>query len=185
MNRPFTRREVVLVLSLLVLRGCSGVDHSDLRTVDWPVYSADAAGTKYSPLRQINRDNVHRLGIAWVYRTDDMREEPRSTIECNPVIVDGRIYLTSPGLKVIALDALAGKEMWRFDPFQGKRASGVNRGVTYWEEGDIQRIFFVAGPYLYSINAVNGTLDSGFGEGGRVAEGRWTRRTRRVHRVGE
>jgi quinoprotein glucose dehydrogenase len=97
-----------------------------------------------------------------------MRENPPSTIECNPIVVGGRIYLTSPGLKVIALDAPTGTELWRFDPFQGERGSGVNRGVSYWQEGDLRRIFYVAGPYLYSIDADNGMVDTAFGEKGRV-----------------
>src|SRR5690349_14325195 len=70
---------------------------------DWPVYGGDFGATKYSPLKQISSDNVKRLKPAWVYRCDDMQERPASTIECNPLVIDGRMYLTTPGLKVVAL----------------------------------------------------------------------------------
>ena len=108
------------------------------------------------------------LEPAWIYRCDDMSERPASTIECNPIVIDGVAYLTSPGLKLLALDAATGKERWRFDPWGGARSRGVNRGVTYWADGADRRILFVAGAYLHAINAVDGTLINGFGRDGRV-----------------
>jgi len=86
----------------------------------WQSYGGDPTGAKYSALTQINRTNVQRLKPAWIYRCDDMRQQPASTIECNPIIVDGRMYVTSPGLKVLALDAATGQAAWTFDPWQGK-----------------------------------------------------------------
>jgi len=65
----------------------------------WPVYGGDFTGSKHSVLDQINRANVHQLQPAWVLRLDDV-QGPGSTIECNPLVVHGVMYLTSPGLKV-------------------------------------------------------------------------------------
>ena len=113
---------------------------------DWPVYGGDSAGTKYSTLDQINRATVKQLKPAWIYRCDDMSEKPASTIECNPIVIDGVAFLTTPGLRLVALDAVTGKEQWRFDPWNGVRGRGVNRGVTYWADGNDRRILFVAGP---------------------------------------
>lgn len=134
----------------------------------WSVYGADAAGTKYSALDQINRSNVARLKPAWIYRCDDMTTRPASTIECNPIIIEGTAYLTTPGLKLIALDAATGKERWRFDPWAGGRARGVNRGVTYWAHGDDRRIFFVAGTFLFALDAGDGQPVRAFGANGRI-----------------
>jgi quinoprotein glucose dehydrogenase len=134
---------------------------------DWPVYHADPAGTHYSSLRQISRRNVQQLKPVWTYRCDDARG-PLSTIECNPLIVDGVLYGTSPGLKVFALDAATGSERWVFDPWDGRGGRGVNRGLAWWEDGEDRRLFFGAGPYLYALNAQDGRPIAGFGEGGRI-----------------
>lgn len=137
---------------------------------EWRLYGGDPTGSKYSPLRQIRRSNVGRLRPAWIYRCDDMRSEPASTIECNPIVVDGFLYLTTPGLKVVALDAATGRERWRFDPWQGRGGRGVNRGVTHWasDTGQEARIFFAAGPMLHALDAATGRPMETFGVGGRV-----------------
>jgi quinoprotein glucose dehydrogenase len=151
---------------LLCLFACQPA--SPPQDVDWPSYSADAAGTKYAALDQINASNVAQLQPVWVYRTDDMRERPATTIECNPLIIGGIMYLTTPGLKVIALEAATGEERWRFDPYAGESAGGVNRGVTYWTDGEEQRIFYVAGSSLYALDAETGIPVDDFGVAGAV-----------------
>lgn len=130
------------------------------------MYSADYAGSKYSVADQINKSNVQNLELAWTYETGDMRKN--STIECNPIIVEGIMYVTSPSLKVMALNAVTGEEIWSFDPYEGKKGSGVNRGVTYWSEGEDKRIYYVAGPYIYALSAKTGFIIENFGENGRV-----------------
>ena len=122
---------------------------------DWPVYHGDPGGTHYSTLRRIDRGNVHRLAPAWVYRCDDARERPATTIECNPLVRGGVLYLTTPGLKVVALDGETGAERWRFDPWDGRRAGGVNRGLACWEEGAHRRLFYAAGTFLYALDAAD------------------------------
>ena len=97
-----------------------------------------------------------------------MSLRPASTIECNPIAVDGVLFLTTPGLKVVALEAASGRSRWVFDPWNGRGGRGVNRGVTYWSSGEDRRIFFVAGNYLCAINAANGRLISTFGRGGKL-----------------
>ena len=135
---------------------------------DWPVYGGDFAGTKFSPLRQITPGNVQRLKPVWIYRCDDMRAQPATTIECNPLIVEGRMFLTTPGLKLIALDAAKGTEIWRFDPWEGQGGRGINRGVAYWSAGEDQRLFFSAGQFLYAIDAETGKPRKDFGSDGRI-----------------
>src|SRR5690242_3622149 len=135
---------------------------------DWPVYGGNPAGTKYSPLSQINRSNIRQLRPAWIYRCDDMRLRPASTIECNPLVIDGTMYLTTPGLKLIALNAATGVPRWQFDPWQGQGGRGVNRGVTYWKAGEDRRLFYVAGSFLFAINAGTGKPIPAFGSGGKI-----------------
>ena len=134
----------------------------------WSLYRGDAGNSAYASMDQINKANVNELEVAWTYHTGDAEKGNRSTIQCNPIIVNGMMYVTSPKLKLIALDPVAGGEIWRFDPFHGEEATGVNRGVTYWEDGKDKRIFFSAGSYLYALDAADGKLVSGFGSGGKV-----------------
>jgi quinoprotein glucose dehydrogenase len=138
---------------------------------DWPVYLGDKASSQFSTLRQINRRNVHRLEVAWTYRTGDARPDNRSQIQCNPLVIDGVLYGTSAQLKLFALDAATGRELWRFDPFAESGESsalGVNRGVVAWGEGEQRRILFTAGHFLYAIDARTGQPIASFGQGGKV-----------------
>ncbi len=146
----------------------SGCSDSPPEYRSWEVYSGDNKGTKYSSLRQIDNQNVGNLTVAWTYKTGDMREAPRTTIECNPIIIGRRMFITSPGLKVIALDAASGKELWKFDPYEGESAYGVNRGVTYWSDKMQERLFYVAGSNLYCLNPASGKLIESFADSGKV-----------------
>ena len=88
----------------------------------WSAYRGDAANTAYSSLDQINKENVSQLEVAWTYHTGDAAKGNRSAIQCNPIIANGMMYVTSPKLKLIALEPTTGKELWKFDPFEGKEA---------------------------------------------------------------
>lgn len=135
---------------------------------EWRAYGGDVGGARYSSLSQINRANVHKLKVAWEYHAGDHRIEPPSTTECNPIVVDKVMYVTSPSLKAIAVDAKTGQEIWRFDPFNGGPAQGVSRGLMYWEEGDDTRILYVAGSDLYALDAGTGKPIADFGQNGKV-----------------
>ena len=115
---------------------------------DWPAHGGDPGHTQSSALAQITTENVSRLQVAWTYRSGDARPEGRSQIQCNPIVVRGVLYGTSPQLKVFALDAATGVPRWTFDPFAGQattpNALGVNRGVVFWESGEDQRILVAA-----------------------------------------
>ncbi len=139
---------------------------------DWGVYLGDQASSQYSTLDQINRDNVAGLQVAWEYRTGDASPDGRTQIQCNPIIVKGVLYGSSPKLKMFALDAATGAPIWTFDPFQGEselNPLGVNRGVVYWEDGKDKRILFTAGSRLYALHAETGQLIPDFGTGGSVS----------------
>src|SRR5580700_10623980 len=117
----------------------------------WPTYGGNAEGTRYSALKQIHRGNVAQLKVAWTYDTGDAF--PESEMECQPIVVDGILYATTPKLRLIALDAATGKLRWSFDTSTGEKVIGKsrNRGVTYWADGKDKRIFVVARNYLYAV----------------------------------
>jgi quinoprotein glucose dehydrogenase len=138
---------------------------------DWPVYLGDKSSSHYSVLKQINVKNVSRLQVAWTYHSGDGRSDDRSQIQCNPLIIHGVLYGTSPMLKLLAVDAASGHELWRFDPFDGsggQNSLGVNRGVVYWADGLDRRLLFVAGHFLFAVDATSGKPISSFGDSGRV-----------------
>jgi quinoprotein glucose dehydrogenase len=135
---------------------------------EWRMYGGGPENIHYTTLSQIDRDNVNRLEVAWTYDTGDAF--PNSEMQCNPVIIDGVLYATTPKLRVIALNAENGELIWSFDPNEGKRTLGKmrNRGVTYWEDGDDKRIYFGFRQWLYSLDAKTGQPVKGFGNAGRI-----------------
>src|SRR5688500_10437362 len=82
---------------------------------NWATYLGDPGATHYSTLRQIDRTNVAQLKLAWTYNAGDAATN--SQIQCNPLIVDGVLFGTSPKLKLFALDARTGRQLWSLDPF--------------------------------------------------------------------
>src|SRR6266545_3885126 len=107
---------------------------------EWQFYGSNQAGTRYSPLKEINRSNVAKLRRAWVYHTGELdlglqTASFKASFSCTPLVVNGVMYLSTPSSRVIALEAETGKEIWKFDPQAGKKEREFNshRGVSYWE----------------------------------------------------
>ena len=106
--------------------------------LDWPAYGNDPGGMRYSALSQINQENVARLRVAWVFHTGDVSDghdgRKRSGFESTPILVDGRLYLTTPFNRVIALDPVTGKQLWSYDPKIDQSLDYgdglINRGVA-------------------------------------------------------
>jgi quinoprotein glucose dehydrogenase len=137
--------------------------------VDWGVYRGDPGGGQYAPLAQIHAANVHRLQPAWEYRTGDAT--PRSTMHVNPVVVDGIMYVTTPSMKVVALDAATGRDVWTFDPAAHNDGNVIrlrNRGVTYWKGAEGERIFHFVRERVYALDARTGQLIVSFGNNGHI-----------------
>ena len=156
------------VAALLLLPVVSPADEGNQgkEQVDWPGYLGGPDSGHYSTLDQINRDNVHRLELAWVYRSGGRREDNRSQILCNPLIIDGVLYGTSADLTLFAINAATGDEIWTFDT--ELIGQGHNRGLSYWEDGDDKRILYPSKYKLYAIDVGTGKPITAFGENGSV-----------------
>lgn len=136
----------------------------------WRIKGGTADGIQYSQLNQITKENVGTLQVAWSYRTRDADTlKNRTQLQCNPIIVNGVLYATSAKLKAFAVEAATGKELWKFEPGEENPGLGVNRGVTYWEEGEDKRILYSFGENLYAIDARTGKKIETFGTEGRVS----------------
>ncbi|MDQ5979166.1 MAG: quinoprotein glucose dehydrogenase [Verrucomicrobiota bacterium] len=149
-------------LALFAAGGCACLQASAGR--DWPVYLGDKAASHYSTLTQVTPDNVAQLEVAWVFNTGDLREGS-TQIQCNPLVIDGVLYGTTPQTKVFALDAATGRELWRFAP---ENPNGLNRGLATWTDGKERRILFGNGQWLHALDAKTGLLIENFGTRGRV-----------------
>ncbi len=145
---------------------------------EWRYWGGDSGGTKYSTLQEIDKSNVSKLKVAWVYDTGDFSdgtspETPsRSAFESTPLLVDGVMYLTSPFAKLIALDPESGRELWVFDPKMSKSERinlYINRGVSYWTDGERRRLLLGDQQgRLFSIDAATGRPDPSFGGDGMI-----------------
>jgi quinohemoprotein ethanol dehydrogenase len=109
---------------------------------------------RFSPLEEINRENVGELGLAWYFDVPTQRG-----MEATPIVVDGRMYVTGSWSIVYALDAATGEELWRYDPKVPKSwgqyacCDVVNRGVAVW--GDSVFVGTLDG-YLVALDAATG-----------------------------
>jgi quinoprotein glucose dehydrogenase len=155
---PLVPRAALLVSALLFSSAASlAADR------DWPVYLGDKSASHYSTLAQITPENVSQLEVAWTWHAGDAQSQTQ--MQCNPLVIDGVMYATTPQLKVVALDAATGREIWTFTPAQ---PNGVNRGLAWWSDGDARRLLFGTGHWLHAIDARTGKLVETFGDQGRV-----------------
>ncbi|HYH56525.1 MAG TPA: PQQ-binding-like beta-propeller repeat protein, partial [Anseongella sp.] len=166
---PYPRYSLARLLITAVVCSCQPADHRENYS-SWETYGGGSGESiRYSSLNEINTSNVSRLQVAWKYSTGDADTGRNSQIQCNPVIVDGIMYGTSPQLKLFALDAATGRERWVFDPgLTVNHAIANNRGVSYWESGEDRRILYAAGSILYAVDAGTGRLVEDFGDKGQL-----------------
>ena len=134
------------------------------RNVDWPVYGGGSDNTHYTSLNQITPANVSKLEVAWKYETHD--ESPGSEMQANPIILDGVLYAESPKLKIFALDAATGREIWKFDPSGGAAGNQRFRHRGLVVTGD--RVLFTYRNKLFALDRKAGLPIKSFGIDGVV-----------------
>jgi len=173
-------RSTVVAFLLLVSVGMCLIGESRLLAQvrdhlgEWPAYASDKASSKYSPLDQINKENVARLQIAWRQSTIPDEARHGSTIPAparsqnTPLMVDGLLYISTGLGSISALDATTGAVVWSADPQRGPGAEGprgnTTRGVAYWHD----RVIAVVGPFLTAFDAKTGERVPAFGDAGVV-----------------
>ena len=99
---------IILAVCLLITLNAVPANDSPQRDAEWPAYGRDPGGSRYSPLKQINRDTVKNLKVAWSYRTGAADVKGRSVnnaaFEATPIFVDGTFDLCTPFHRWNALD---------------------------------------------------------------------------------
>jgi quinoprotein glucose dehydrogenase len=160
----------------LALAGTAAAD-------DWTAYGRDPGGTRYSPLTQITPANVAHLQQAWIFHTGDIsagaHHEVKSGLETTPLLVDGRLFLTTAFNRIIALGPASGRQLWAYDPGIDKQlpyGDGLtNRGLAAWRDPHAPgtrcalRLFEATlDARLVAIDAATGTPCAAFGANGQV-----------------
>ena len=169
MANKWTLGAVLIALSV-VLHAQSGVKNGE-----WPHWGGDLGNARYSPLDQINADNVKQLRIAWRWKPDNMGPRPDANFEATPLMVGGVLYTTAGSRRnVVAIDAATGETLWVYRYDEGQRGDvaprrNSGRGVEYWTDGKEGRIVFITmGLHLIELDAKTGLPVKGFGKDGVV-----------------
>ena len=147
---------------------------------EWRFYGGDQGSRKYSPLAQINKDNVKDLKVAWKWDSPDLKLQLENRMlqsfafELTPLMVDGVLYVSTSLSQVAAINAQTGETIWVYDPETYKAGRPTNlgflhRGVAYWTDGKEERILIGTGDaYLIALDAKTGKPIGSFGENGKV-----------------
>ncbi|MGH1471214.1 MAG: PQQ-binding-like beta-propeller repeat protein [Cellvibrionaceae bacterium] len=162
-------------------------DSEKTKSQNWISLNGDLDAARYSPLEQINKENVKDLDIAWQFNAGMFGPTPEMINLSSPIVIDGTMYATVGQTRnVVAIDPTNGQLRWMWRPNEGKRfedapRKGSGRAVAYWKKGKQQRIFTVTpGYFLVALNPLTGLPDPTFGKGGwidlrdglRLGEGR-------------
>ncbi|PKO55410.1 MAG: pyrroloquinoline quinone-dependent dehydrogenase [Betaproteobacteria bacterium HGW-Betaproteobacteria-21] len=147
---------------------------------NWTEYTADKAGSRYLAGKGVTAESVKSMKVAWRWTMPDNaiaadNAELRTWVnESTPLAIDGILYSTSPMSTVSAIDGQSGKTLWTYDPQAYKDGTPpnlgfINRGLTYWADGDDKRIIVGTGDgYLIALDAKTGKPIESWGEQGRI-----------------
>ena len=168
-------RPLPLALLVVGLAVTGSAQRSPSPASEWPTYNHDLAGTRFSPLTEINTGNVSKLAKAWSYQFPTAPGGGRggglgAASEAVPIVVGGVMYLPV-GSSVVALEAHTGKVIWQHDVPGGPQGGGVSRrGVGYFsgDRNTPERVIVTAGRKLLSFDAATGKPSEGFGTNGEV-----------------
>src|SRR3984893_6197826 len=159
---------VVVSVVLALPPGLAAQAPNAAKTVNWPVHNLNLAGTRFSPLDQINRSNVKSLTPRWLFQHGVIDGVSNQT---TPIVIDGTMYVTDSRGSVYALDAADGHLQWTYDVtylIGGGAHEGYvfrNRGVTYANGV----IYAAGGSFLFALDAKTGTPLQGFGNKGQAS----------------
>ena len=150
---------------------------------EWPTYANDAGGTRYSPLAQIDRSNVTQLKVAWTFHTHALDQENelnhKAAFEATPILVQGKLFFSTPYDHVIALNPQTGEKIWEFDPkleLPYGASEVTSRGVSVWRSSTAKRgepcalrIFVgTLDARLIALDAATGKPCADFGTNGEI-----------------
>jgi quinoprotein glucose dehydrogenase len=144
--------------------------HARNPSTEWSAYGHDVLGSRFSPLTDIDRENVGSLTVAWTYHTGEPlpTASRRRSLETTPIVVNGVLYLATPLGKVIALDPVTGRERWKFDARVDpdiRFGDFASRGVSHWQD---RILYATVDARLFALDTATGRPIVAFGDNGVV-----------------
>ena len=154
-----SRRKNQLATLVILLFTQLNVTAQTTSSVEWPAYGNDAGGMRFSPLTQINTQNVTQLTVAWTVRTGELEQykgtnaAEKAAFEATPIMVDGTLFFSTPTSRVFAVDAVTGQKKWEYNPevYLWQELSEItSRGVSFWPvPGDKQPLMTTQNEFLW------------------------------------
>jgi quinoprotein glucose dehydrogenase len=181
-----SRQKKWLTALVILLFTQLSVNAQPVGSVEWPAYGNDAGGMRFSPLTQVNPQNVKQLTVAWTFRTGELEQykgtdaAEKAAFEATPIMVDGTLFFSTPTSRVFAIDAATGQKKWDYNPevyLRQDLSEITSRGVSFWpvpndktaSGGHPKRIFVATlDGRLIALDAKTGKSIATFGKAGSV-----------------
>lgn len=161
-----TRRFFLSLIFFYSFTGTLLPAHSQAQA--WESYRGNFEGTGYSPLTQINENNVDQLSLSWSYplASQDSGRSSQANSQATPIFVDDVLYVPAAD-RVVALNPASGEEIWSHVLENGRPS---RRGIAFWpgNENNSPRIFYTSRRRLVALNAITGKIDEDFGQQGEI-----------------
>jgi len=173
--QTLSRSALATSIALATAAGQKSVVPMTTSKGEWPSYTGDTRGSRYSPLDQISANNFSTLEVAWRFKTDSLGPRPEFKLEGTPLVARGVLYATGGTSRaVVALDAATGALRWVHKEDETERGVAAprplsGRGLAYWTDGRDERILYVTPGYrLIALDAKTGNPIPSFGTNGSV-----------------
>ncbi len=184
---------ILCLLFLNIIAGCSQSkkvsqaerEKSFETKGQWANYGNDPGGMRFSPLKQVNIENVKNLEPAWTYQSGELKTYEgtkianKAAFEATPLMVNGVLYFSTPTNRIIAIDAGTGKEVWVYNPdvnLKGDYSEVTSRGVSKWidpdrkpaDPGYMRILAATIDGRLFALNSSTGKPVTTFGKNGII-----------------
>ena len=145
----------------------TNLDKLEKNFSNWTRSHGGFSSMRFSSLDEINKLNVDKLKVAWIYNSKDGKK----SIQANPVVSDGLIFFPTPGNFIVCLDAATGDELWKYKVSQGFWAA--KRGLLIWNDNKskIKKLIFTNDDQLFVLDAKTGKPINSFGNNGKIKIG--------------
>ena len=166
LRKQLPKNKVILAKKENFMIGTS-IEDVEINLSNWLRSHGGYTAKRFSNLNLINKNNIKKLDLAWIYNSKDGKKG----IQANPVVLDGLVYLPTPGNNIVSLDGATGKVVWKYKVKKGYHAA--KRGMLIWKDkkNNNSKLFFTNDDQLIALNVKNGKTINSFGKNGIIKIG--------------